>query len=37
MHGGFRHAAMLGNREHNMKVPQSDAATDAIRPIHVSP
>ena len=31
------HAALLHDGEQDMKVPQSDAATDAVRPFHVRP
>ena len=37
MRGGLRHAAPFGHGEHDMQVPQPDAAPDAIRPIHVGP
>src|SRR5262245_29296642 len=36
MLSGFRHAAPFSYSEHDMKVAQSDAPPDAIRPIHVS-
>jgi hypothetical protein len=34
LRGRFRHAAMLGDGEQDMKVAQSDAASDTICPIH---
>jgi hypothetical protein len=37
MRGRFRHAAPLSHGKNDMKVPQPDAAADAIRPVHVDP
>ncbi len=37
LRGCFRHTTLFGHGEHDMKIPQSDAAADAIRPVHFRP